>query len=342
MGVPLVGRTTARWSIRATPSAWLTMPLEVVVSEEYGGFGAPQYRRKYAKAAVTVTSGRPWMDRFAAGSPPDVVLNTGDKALVVSRLVAENRPADLQQVLDAPSWEDEGSPVKDTVLPGMLDAGRYEGTLRSICCVATVYGFWYSARLFQKYGWEVPRSWPDLLALGAEMKAKGLPAFTYAGTHPYYVLEPLLTLAAKTGGQDVLKRIDNLEDGAWQDESVSRALKAFGELSKRGLLLKNTAKLDHLGSQTQLLTSKVGLLPCGNWLENEMKAVIQPDFGLTMVGIPPLDASPALPKALHVAPTAPLLVSEQAKNKPGGLEYLRALLSKDVAAQVTAESNQLT
>jgi N-acetylglucosamine transport system substrate-binding protein len=320
--------------------------LEVVAGEEYGGYGAPQYRKKYAKAAVTATPTKQLRDllqpRFAAGNPPDAVLNSGSKALAVSRLVAENRLADLQPLLDAPSWEDENRPVKDTLLPGMLDAGRYEGTLRAFNYIATVYGFWYSARLFQTYAWDVPRSWPDLLALGAEMKAKGVPAFTYAGTHPYYVLEALLTLAAKTGGHDVLKRIDNLDEGAWQDESVGRALKAFGELGKRGLILKGTAQLDHLGSQAKLMTSKAALLPCGNWLENEMKALTSPEFGLTMLAIPPLDTSPALPKALHVTPTAPLLVPEQAKNKPGGLEYLRVMLSKDVAAQVTAESNQLT
>jgi N-acetylglucosamine transport system substrate-binding protein len=320
--------------------------LEVVVSEEYGGYGAPAYRRKYPHATVTSTPTKQLRDllqpRFAAGSPPDVVLNTGDKPLTASRLVAANQLADLQPVLDAPTWENVDNPVKDSLLPGMLDAGRYDGTVRAFNYIATVYGFWYSSRMFQKYDWDVPRSWADLLALATEMKAKGIGPFTYAGTHPYYVFEAVLTLAAKTGGLDVVKRIDNLEDGAWQDQSVTRAIKAFGDLAKRGLIAKGTAQLDHVGSQTKLMTSKAGLLPCGNWLENEMKALIPPEFGLTMFGIPPLDASPALPRGLHVAPTAPLLLPEQAKNRSGGMEYLRVMLSKDVAAQVTAQSNQLT
>jgi N-acetylglucosamine transport system substrate-binding protein len=84
------------------------------------------------------------------------------------------------------------------------------------------------------------------------------------------------------------------------------------------------------------------MLPCGNWLENEMKGLVPQRFGLTMFAVPPLDASPALASGLHVAATAPFLVPEKAKNKSGGLEYLRALLSQDVAAQVSSESNQLT
>ena len=321
-------------------------PLEVVVSEEYGGFGAPSYRKKYAKAAVTSTPTKQLRDlvqsRFAAGSPPDVVLSTGDKALTVSRLVADNQLSDLQPLLDAPSWENPDRDVQDVLLPGMLDAGRYDGTLHALNYVVTVYGLWYSTQLFQKHGWDPPRSWQELLALGTEMKAARVGPFVYAGVHPYYVFEAVLTLAAKTGGHDVVKRIDNLEDGAWKDKSVTRAITAFGELARRGLIATGSSELDHIGSQTRLMTSKAGVLPCGNWLENEMKSVIPPNFGLTVIGVPPLDASAALPRGLHVAPTAPFLVAAKAKNKAGGLDYLRAMLSKDVAAQVTAETNQLT
>ena len=245
-------------------------------------------------------------------------------------------------MLDAPAWDDAGAKVKDGLLPGMLDAGRYDGTQRTLNYVATVYGLWYSASLFQRNDWDVPRTWPELLALGTEMKAAGLGPFVYAGAHPYYLLEMVLTLAAKTGGHDVVKRIDNLDDGAWKDESVTRAITAVGELAKRGLIAPGSADFDHIGSQKRFLASKAGLLPCGNWLENEMKAVVPPNFGLTMIGVPPLDGSPALSRGLHVAATAPYVVPEKAKNKAGGLEYLRATLSKDVATQVTSESNQLT
>ncbi|QNE20792.1 carbohydrate ABC transporter, N-acetylglucosamine/diacetylchitobiose-binding protein [Kribbella qitaiheensis] len=321
-------------------------PLEVVVAEEWGGFGAPQYRKKYAKAVVTTTPTKQLKDllesRFAAGSPPDVVLNVGDKALPVAHLVAEDQLWDLGELLKAPSWSGENATVQDAFLPGLLEAGRYDGTLRTINYVATVYGLWYSTQLFQKHDWDVPRTWAELLALGIEMKAAGVGPFAYAGVHPYYVFEAVLTLAAKTGGHDVVKRIDNLEDGAWKDESITRAITAFGELTRRGLLAKGTTELDHLASQTQLMKSKAGLLPCGNWLENEMKAATPANFGLSMFGIPPLDTSAALPRGLHVAPTAPLVVPKKAKNREGGVDYLRAMLSKEVAAQVTAESNQLT
>lgn len=321
-------------------------PVDVVASEEYGGFAAAAYRKKYASAMVAPTVnaklGDAVLPRFAAGNPPDIVLSTGDQALELGRLVKDNQLADLQPLLNAPAWDNASAKVKDSLLPGMLDAGQYDGMQRTLNYVATVYGLWYSASLFQRNGWDVPRTWPELLALGTDMKAAGLGPFIYAGAHPYYVLELVLTLAAKTGGHEVVKRIDNLDDGAWKDESVTRSITAVGELAKRGLIAPGSTEYDHIGSQKRFLASKAGLLPCGNWLENEMKALIPQNFGLTMIGVPALNGSSVLGRGLHVAATAPYVVPEKAKNKAGGLEYLRATLSKDVAAQVTSESNQLT
>ncbi|NUS00823.1 MAG: carbohydrate ABC transporter, N-acetylglucosamine/diacetylchitobiose-binding protein, partial [Kribbellaceae bacterium] len=321
-------------------------PVDVVVSEEYGGFAAAAYRKKYAGATigpkVTAQLSDDLLPRFATGTPPDVVLSTGDEKLELGKLVKDNQLTDLQQLLDAPSWDDKSAKVKDQLLPDVLEVGRFDGTQRTLNYISTVYGIWYSASLFQRNGWDIPHTWPELLALGTDMKAAGLGPFIYAGAHPYYLLELVLTLAAKTGGPDVTKRIDNLEDGAWKDESVTAAISAVGELTKRGLLAPGTAQYDHIGSQKRFLASKAGMLPCGNWLENEMKALVKDDFALTVFAVPPLDSSPALPSGLHVAATAPFFVPEKAKNKAGGLEYLRALLSADVAAQVTSESKQLT
>ncbi|TDW15346.1 N-acetylglucosamine/diacetylchitobiose ABC transporter substrate-binding protein [Kribbella kalugense] len=321
-------------------------PVDLVISDEYGGFAAAAYRKKYAGATVTpkVTAqlSEQLLPRFAAGNPPDVVLSAGDNDLDIGRLVKDGQLTDLQQLLDAPSWDNQDTKVADQLMSDLLNIGQYDGAQRTVNYVATVYGLWYSASLFQRNGWDVPRTWPDLLALGTDMKAAGLGPFIYAGTHPYYLLELVLTLAAKEGGQDVLKRIDNLDDGAWKDANVTRAITAVGELAKRGLLATGAAKYDHIGSQKRFFASKAGMLPCGNWLENEMKTLIPANFALTMFAVPALDTSPALASGLHVAATAPFLVPEKAKNNAGGLEYLRALLSQDVASQVTSESNQLT
>src|SRR5689334_8080754 len=111
-------------------------PLDVVTSEEYGGFAAAAYRKKYASAVVapkvTPQLSDALLPRFAAGNPPDVVLNTGDQELELGRLVKDGQLSDLRQLLDGPSWDNQAAKVKDQLLPELLDIGRYDGTQRTL------------------------------------------------------------------------------------------------------------------------------------------------------------------------------------------------------------------
>lgn len=324
-------------------------PLDVVVAEGRAGdakFALDLYKKRFDKSPAAVTTvpqlGPTLLPRFGAGNPPDVVHNTGRQRLSLGSLVGDDQLADLGPLLDAPSWDQPGRTVRNSLTSGVLESGSYDGTVRALNYVNTVYALWYSAPLFERQGWEVPRTWPELIRTAIAMKAKGLAPFSYAGTHPYYIFEPILTLAAKTGGHDVTRNIDNLEDGAWRDESLTAALAAFGELSARGLLLKGTANLDHTGSQTRFLTSKAALLPCGNWLENEMRAVVPKNFGLTAFAVPPLEPAGQLPNGVHVSPGQPLVVPEKAPNRPGGLEFVRAMLSPEAATAFATATNTLT
>ena len=101
------------------------------------------------------------------------------------------------------------------------------------------------------------------------MKAKGITPFGYAGANaPYYMYTALLTSAAKIGGAEVLKNIDNLEDGAWTSDAVKQAAAAWAEV---GAKYSNKAflGLKHTEVQLQQDQYKVGFYPCGSWLENE-------------------------------------------------------------------------
>lgn len=90
--------------------------------------------------------------------------------------------------------------------------------------VYTVWGIWYSSSLFEQKGWEYPKTWDDMMTLCAKIKKTTMAPWTFQGKYPSYILNPILSSAAKMGGLDVLKNIDNLEPGAWsQDRSRSSA-----------------------------------------------------------------------------------------------------------------------
>jgi N-acetylglucosamine transport system substrate-binding protein len=333
--------------LRVDPAA----PLDVVVyaggyGTAYADFDADLYRKKHTGSQLRVSPtqliGSAIRPRFESGQPPDVVHNAGPERMSSGRLVADGRLADLTPLLDAPSWDIPGKTVRQTLAPGTVESGSYEGVPRALNYVSTVYAFWYSAKLFERHGWAPPRTWADLVRTCTDMKAAGIAPFSFAGKYPYYIYVPLLTLVAKTGGVEVMRAVDNLEDGVWKSESMLRAATAFHELKLKGLVPARTKDLDHLQSQTEFVRSKVGFLPCGSWLESEMRAATPKNFGLTACAVPALDGSAKAPNAVRVAAEESFLVGEKAVNRRGGLEFLRAMLSKAGAAQFSRTTGSLT
>jgi len=327
-------------------------PVEVVIFD--GGYGhdyakqdALLYTGKYSAAKVTVTPTQQIQQtlqpRFAGGTPPDVVDNSGAQFMDFGALSSAGQLADLQALLDAPSWDIPGKKVSETLYPGVVEAGTLDKKVQILNYVYTVYGFWYSKTMFAKQGWEAPATWDDFMALSKKITAAGMSPFTYQGKFPYYIYEPMLTMAAKAGGMGIVESIDNLEPNAWTAPEVVAAAEGIHEIVAKGYLLKGSQGLSHTESQTAWCQGKAAFIPCGNWLSNEMKAITPKGFDMVVVPTPSLGAGDKLPvTAMHASPGEGFLVAEQGKNKQGGLEFLRAMLSAKASLEFTKANAALT
>ena len=199
-------------------------PVDVVIFN--GGYG-DQYAKDAGKAMEALHEGitvevsstvdiQPELQpRFVAGEPPDVYDNSGAQAMNTAALMSEGQLSDLATLIDAPSID--GGTVRDSLLPGALEPGTYSGTLYSLNYVYTVFALWYSASEFEEKGWTVPETWEDLMAIGETVKGEGRYLFSYGGQNASnYYQEMTLSMAAKLGGPEVLTKIDNLEEGAFE------------------------------------------------------------------------------------------------------------------------------
>jgi N-acetylglucosamine transport system substrate-binding protein len=75
------------------------------------------------------------------------------------------------------------------------------------------------------------------------------------------------------------------------------------------------------------------LYPSGSWIENEVKDQTKEGFKMTGTPAPTVTTDSAMPfEALHSAAAEAYIVPSQAKNVPGGKEFLRVMLSQDAAA----------
>jgi len=273
-----------------------------------------------------------------ANTPPDVVDNTGAKRLDIPTLVAAKQLTDLAALLDSPSLDDPNTKVRDTLLPGVVDDGTFDKVCQTLNFTYTAWGLWYSKPLFASKGWTYPKTWDEMLALCATIKAAGIAPWTYQGKYPEYINDPLLSMAAKVGGPDLVKAVDNLEPNAWKADGLRAAAEAFAELSAKGYIMSGSEALSHTEAQAAWCQGKAAFIPCGSWLPSEQKDVAPKGFDMVLGAVPGRTASDKLgAAAVQAASSESFLVPAKAKNAAGGMEYLRILFSKQ-SAHAFAES----
>ncbi|KAF4405245.1 MULTISPECIES: N-acetylglucosamine/diacetylchitobiose ABC transporter substrate-binding protein [Streptomyces] len=328
-------------------------PLDVVIFD--GGFGEKYakdaqalYKKKFPDAtikhAATQKIQSVLQPRFNGGTPPDLIDNSGAEQMDMGVLVGKKQLTDLTPLLDAPSIDDPDKKVRDTLRPGVVEMGQFDGDPVWILYYAyTVYGVWYSQTALDKLDAEYPETWDDMLAVCEKAKKQGIAGWTYAGKHPYYLPFSLYPFIAKIGGKEVLDSIDNLEPNAWKHPAVKAAFEAYYELFRKGYILKGTPGMDHIQSQTAWNQGKALFIPNGSWVENEAKKTTPDDFEMRVSAPSGLDSSDKLPfGTLWASGGEPFIVPAKAKNPDGGMEQLRIMLSEQSSKNFTQQVSSLT
>ncbi len=284
--------------------------------------------------------------RFVAGDPPDFVNNSGDGQMDTAQLIADGQLADLTPLFDAPSWDDPNVKVRDILVPGTIELGTYSGTPYVLNYAYTVFGLWYNQTLFDEHGWEAPRTWDDMLALCAEIQSAGIAPWTYQGvTAPRYMNWPLLTMAIKQAGPEIMIPIDNLEEGAWKQDAILQSAEAIFRLAENGYFMPGTEGMEFRDAQAAWARGEAAIIPSGSWLENEEADAIaeDPNFQMAYMLEPLLDENAVMPyETLRATPSEPYFVPAQAAHPQAGMEYMRAMLSKEGAKGFTEMVSSLT
>ncbi len=284
--------------------------------------------------------------RFVAGDPPDFINNSGDGQMDNGQLATDGQLYDLTELFDAPSWDDPETPVRDTLMPGTVEVGMYGGTPYALNYAYTAYGLWYNKTLMDNNGWTVPTTWQEMLDLCAEIKAAGIAPWAYQGvTAPRYMNWPLLTMAAKLAGPEILVAIDHLEEGAWGHDAVKEAAAALRGLKEQDYFLEGVEGMDFRDAQGLWARGEAVFIPSGSWLENEEADAIAQDetFELAMMPEPLLSEDSVMPlETIRATAGEPYIVPADANNPRGAMEYMRAMLSEEGARGFSEMVTSLT
>ncbi|UXY30589.1 N-acetylglucosamine/diacetylchitobiose ABC transporter substrate-binding protein [Streptomyces sp. HUAS TT20] len=281
--------------------------------------------------------------RFNAGNPPDIVDDSGAQQIKIDVLYKNGQLLDLAPVLDAPAVDDPSKKVRDLIIPGTLDAGMQEGKIVALNYIYTVWGLWYSGKLFKEKGWQEPKTWADFLTVCQDAKKQGIGGLAHQGKYPYYINVAIMDLIAKTGGLDAMKAIDNLDPKAFVGSDAAKAgVEAIYEVVEKGLLMPGTNGLTHTESQTRWNQYKAAFITCGSWLENEQLKQTPADFDMKFMPMPLLPGSKLPFEAIRAGSGEPFIIPAKAKNLAGAKEFMRRMLSKEWSTLFAKEANSLT
>jgi N-acetylglucosamine transport system substrate-binding protein len=307
----------------------------------------PLFNKKWPDAKVTYSATEQIstvvQPRINAGTAPDMINNSGSNLMDMGAIVKAGQAADLTDLFAAPSLDIAGKTVAETLVPGAVEQGTYDGKPFAVNYAFTVFGLWYNKKLFEKNSWAIPATWADFTALCDKIKAAGITPFGYAGANAsYYMVRAVLTSAAKIGTEQALKDIDNLKPGAWQSDAIKQAAQAWGEIGNK-YINKTFLGLKHTEVQLQQDQDKVAFYPCGSWLENEQAKDTPPTFEYAVAAYPSVTTSDQLPAtAINAAAGEIYFAAAKSKNPQGGKEYLRTMLSKEAALGFTKLTKSLT
>lgn len=209
-----------------------------------------------------------------AGDYPDVVhLATGRPAALTETLIKEDGLEDITDVLSM-TVPGENVKVSDKIAGGFTDSSLTNPYGDGKTYMAPMFyspcGLFYNAGLFEEKGWEVPKTWDEMWALGDKAKAEGIALFTYPTTGYFDAF--FYALLYEVGGPEFFDRAMKYEEGIWQTEEAKAAFDIVAKLATyTDSTVPANANNDNFTKNQQLvLDNKALFMPNGTWVIGEM------------------------------------------------------------------------
>ena len=267
--------------------------------------------------------------RFVAGNPPDVIDNSGANLIGINTI--RDQLESLDDVINATNYE--GKVIKDTLYSGVIEPGTFDGKFVGLNYALTVYALWYSASLFKENGWTVPKTYDEMLDLGAKAKAKGKYLLGWGKEAATYYQTMAIASSIKEGGDEVRLALENLKPDCWSLPAVQAVFTGLKKIIDAGYIKPGGAGTVFTAAQAQWSNAQDFILyPSGGWIENEMKKDTKEGFKMTGAPEPTVTSGSKMPwEALHSTAGEGYIVPTKGKNPAGGKEFLRAMLSNEAA-----------
>lgn len=213
--------------------------------------------------------------QIQAGNVPDIIyLATGRPDALTETFVKEESLHDLSGMLDK-KIPGEDVTVKEKMLPGFVENSATNPYGDGKTYLAPLFysptGLFYNKGLLKEKGYELPKTWDEMFALGDKAKGDGISLFTYATSG--YLDCTMPALLAGAGGIEAFESAMNYEEGFWNSDEAKLALDTVGKLKDylEPSVVSNANPQGFMNNQQLILDNKALFIPNGTWLPDEMK-----------------------------------------------------------------------
>lgn len=245
--------------------------------KEYWVAVKQKFEADYPGVKINLTTSPKIMEilkpQIVAGNPPDFIyMPPNESTGIINQMLKDRRLLDLTDVFEGNALESD-VPLKNKLIDGVLDYSKKlgDGKIYYAPAYMSPLGLIYNKALFDKKGWKVPETWDEFMALGEVAKGEGRSLFTYQGSGAGYNEAIFWSTAASIGGIDAVTQAMNYERGAFKSHAITKAMDIFYTIAQKGYLMPGTVAMNHTQAQSAFLLGKALFIPCGTWIENEMK-----------------------------------------------------------------------
>ena len=225
------------------------------------------------------------------GDYPDVVhLATGREAALTEQFIKGNLIADITDVLSM-TVPGESKKVSEKIAGGFTDTSLTNPYGDGKTYLAPMFyspcGLFYNAGFLKEKGWDVPKTWDEMWALGDKAAAEGTYLFTYPTTGYFDAFFYALMYAA--GGPDFFNKATHYEEGIWDTPEAKTCFDIVAKLASytNPITPAQANDQDFTQNQQLVLDNKALFMPNGTWIVGEMAEAPRADgFEWGMTALP--------------------------------------------------------
>ena len=244
----------------------------------------------------------------------------------------------LEPLDDVYSYEvKSGVNVKDYTIDNLQNYGKVNNNYWALPWSVGPCGIIYNEGMFNQFGWEIPRTVDELLALCEQIKTDSggsIAPFSWSGSvSGYWDFLTFQWWAQIEGeaGWNTFWKFENPE--VYKQQGRYKALQVFADMIDKGdgspkNSVEGASGKKFMEAQMAFINGEAAMMPNGCWLENEMKSSLPDGFQMKLMKTPVIDG--AIQQDITYSTCGDFIViPRRAANKEVAKEFLKYICTED-------------